>query len=145
MCGKNKTFLYNSMSYKIGGDIMRLAVRLAIETRESINTLKEEIKSTGEFDNLHLTNGFVVNQAYLDSKKITSEKKWDKVLKFGSQVEERNAPKTRTDLQVNQTTIDGITELKKVLSQYTETGYITTSFVIKMIVRGSLLVRHGKI
>ena len=35
------------MSYKIGGDIMRLAVRLAIETRESINTLKEEIKSTG--------------------------------------------------------------------------------------------------
>lgn len=124
---------------------MRLAVRLAIETRNSIDALKKEIKATGEFDNLHLTNGFVVNQAYLDSKKITAEQKWDKVLKFGSQVEERSAPKTRTDLQVNQTTIDGIAELKKILPLYTETSYVTTSFVIRMIVRGSLLVRHGKI
>ena len=124
---------------------MRLAVRLAIETRNSIDALKKEIKATWEFDNLHLTNGFVVNQAYLDSKKITAEKNWDKVLKFGSQVEERSAPKTRTDLQVNQTTIDGIAELKKILPLYTETSYVTTSFVIRMIVRGSLLVRHGKI
>lgn len=124
---------------------MRLAVRLAIETRNSIGALKEEIKATGEFDNLYLTNGFVVNQAYLDSKKITDEQNWDKVLKFGSQVEERSAPKTRTDLQVNQTTIDGIAELKKILPQYTETSYVTTSFVIRMIVRGSLLIRHGKI
>ncbi|NQI83810.1 hypothetical protein HO589_00410 [Streptococcus suis] len=124
---------------------MRLAVRLARETRDNINSLKEEIKATGEFDNLHLTNGFVVNQAYLDSKKITAEQNWDKVLKFCSQVEERSAPKTRTDLQVNQTTIDGIAELKKILPQHTETSYVTTSFVIRMIVRGSLLVRHGKI
>lgn len=124
---------------------MRLAVRLAIETRDSIKALKEEIKATGEFDNLYLTNGFVVNQAYLDSKKITAEQNWDKVLKFGSQVEERSAPKTRTDLQVNQTTIDGIAELKKILPQYTETSYVTTSFIIRMIVRGSLLIRHGKI
>lgn len=124
---------------------MRLAVRLARETRKSIDALKEEIKATGEFDNLHLTNGFVVNQAYLDSKKITAEQNWDKVLKFGSQVEERSAPKTRTDLQVNQITIDGIAELKKILPQYTETSYVTTSFVIRMIVIGSLLVRHRKI
>ena len=124
---------------------MRLAVRLAIETRNSIDTLKKEIKATGEFDNLRLTNGFVINQAYLDCKKITDENKWDTVLKSGSQVEERNAPKTRTDLQVNQTTIDGIAELKKILSLYTKTSYVTTSFVIRMIVRGSLLVRHGKI
>ena len=128
------------------GDVrMRLAVRLAIETRNSIEALKEEIKSTGEFDNLRLTNGFVINQAYLDCKKITNENKWDIVLKSDSQVEERNAPKTRTDLQVNQTTIDGIAELKKILPQYTETSYVTTSFVIRMIVRGSLLVRRGKI
>ncbi|HEM4700897.1 TPA: hypothetical protein U1032_000585 [Streptococcus suis] len=124
---------------------MRLAVRLAIETRNSIEVLKKEIGATGEFDNLRLTNGFVVNQAYLDCRKITDENNWDKVLESGSQVEERYAPKTRTDLQVNQTTIDGIAELKKILPQYTETSYVTTSFVIRMIVRGSLLVRHGKI
>lgn len=129
----------------LGGVRMRLAVRLAIETRNSIEALKEEIKSTGEFDNLRLTNGFVINQAYLDCKKITNENKWDIVLKSGSQVEERNAPKTRTDLQVNQITIEGIAELKKILPQYTETSYVTTSFVIRMIVRGSLLVRRGKI
>ena len=97
---------------------MRLAVRLAIETRNSIEALKEEIKSTGEFDNLRLTNGFVINQAYLDCKKIINKNKWDIVLKSGSQVEERNAPKTRTDLQVNQTTIDGIAELKKRTPHY---------------------------
>ena len=124
---------------------MRLAIRLAIETRNSIEALKEEIKSTGEFDNLRLTNGFVINQAYLDCRKITDENKWDTVLKSVSQVEERNAPKTRTDLQVNQATMDGIAELKKLLPRYTETSYVTTSFILKMIVRGSLLVRHGKI
>lgn len=124
---------------------MRLAVRLAIETKNSIETLKEEMKATGNYDNLHLTNGFVINQAYLDCKKITEDKKWEIVLASGSQVEERNAPKTHTDLQVNQTTIDGISELKQILPQYTDTSYVTTSFVLRMIVRGSLLIRHGKL
>lgn len=124
---------------------MRLAVRLATETKNSIEALKEEMKATGNYDNLYLTNGFVVNQAYLDCKSITENKKWQIVLASDSQIEERNAPKTRTDLQVNQTTIDGISELKQILPQYTDTSYVTTSFVIRIIIRGSLLIRHGKL
>ncbi len=124
---------------------MRLAIRLAIETRNSIEALKEEIKETGNFEGLVLTNGFIVNQACLDCKSITEDNKWEIVLEAGSQVDERIAPKTRTDLNVSQETIDGINKLKEILPQYTETSYVTTSFVIKMMVRGSLLKRHNKI
>lgn len=124
---------------------MRLAVRMAIETRNSIEILKNELKESGNFDNLRITNGFIVNMAYIDSKLITKNSKWSKVVSLASQIDERKSPKTRTDLQVNQTTIDGIIALKQILPQYTNTNYVTTSFVIKMIIMGSLLIRQNKI
>jgi hypothetical protein len=50
------------------GELSRLAVRLAIETKSGINELKEILKSEQLYSGLNLTNGFVVNQAYLEKR-----------------------------------------------------------------------------
>ncbi|AYB40076.1 hypothetical protein [Brevibacillus laterosporus] len=124
---------------------MRLAVRLAIETKSGINELKEILKSEPLYSGLNLTNGFVVNQAYLETK----DSDWEMVIK-NPRIPKDNIDKKNLELQTNldlsQETIDGINELKKILPQYLpKVSYVTTSYVIRIIVRSALLKKNGEL
>ncbi|MDF9412411.1 hypothetical protein E1B06_11970 [Brevibacillus laterosporus] len=124
---------------------MRLAVRLARETKSGINELKEILKSEPLYSGLNLTNGFVVNQAYLETKNSD----WEMVIK-NPRIPKDNIDKKNLELQTNldlsQETIDGINELKKILPQYLpKVSYVTTSYVIRIIVRSALLKKNGEL
>jgi hypothetical protein len=52
----------------------------------------------------------------------------------------------QTNLDLSQETIDGINQLKKILPQYLpKLSYVTTSFVIRIIVRSVLLKKNGEL
>lgn len=124
---------------------MRLAVRLARETKSGINELKEILKNEPLYSGLNLTNGFVVNQAYLETK----ESDWEMVIK-NPRIPKDNIDKKNLELQTNldlsQDTIDGINELKRILPQYLpKVSYVTTSYVIRIIVRSALLKKNGEL
>ena len=52
---------------------MRLALRLAQETKENIEALKQVLIESDDYAGLNLTNGFVVNQAYKDTQLLTEQ------------------------------------------------------------------------
>lgn len=119
---------------------MRLSVRLAKETIEGINELKEILEKDGLYTGLNLTNGFVVNQAYQETKNSD----WKTIIETKripkNNVDKRNL-ELKTNLNLSQEVIDGINELKKELPEYLEVSYVTTSYVIRLIIRGALLNR----
>lgn len=118
---------------------MKLSVRLARETIQGINELKRILEEDSQFAGLSLTNGFVVNQAYQEAKNSD----WKTV------IETKRVPKdskeileVKTNLTLSQATIEGINEMKKELPQYLESvSYVTTSYVIRLIIRGALIHR----
>ena len=118
---------------------MKLSVRLARETMQGINELKEILEDDIQFSGLSLSNGFVVNQAYQEAK----DSDWEIIIETkrrGKQTKE--ILEVKTNLTLSQATIDGINELKKVLPQYfEEISYVTTSFVIRLIIRAALIKR----
>lgn len=118
---------------------MKLSVRLARETMQGINELKEILEEDIQFAGLSLSNGFVVNQAYQEAK----DSDWEIIIETkrrGKQTKE--ILEVKTNLTLSQATIDGINELKKILPQYFEDiSYVTTSFVICLIIIAALLKR----
>ncbi|KLA32178.1 hypothetical protein [Bacillus cereus] len=52
---------------------MKLSVRLARETMHGIKELKDIIEKEDRYRGIILPNGFVVNQAYEETKKINRE------------------------------------------------------------------------
>lgn len=123
---------------------MRLSVRLGVETRENIRELKKEMQNSGEYENLKLTNGYILNQAYTECIPHSSNNFWKDILQFNSEIKERQSVKIRTDLQISEKTMEGISELKLIIAKLTNTNYITTSFIIKMIVTGAIFIRKNK-
>ncbi|WP_281193125.1 hypothetical protein [Erysipelothrix rhusiopathiae] len=124
---------------------MRLNVRLARETLMGIQELKEILQLDPNYSGLIITNGFVVNKAFQETKDIN----WEEVILSKRPVNQNLKMENldvRTNLNVSEEVIDGINDLKLLFpSILTEVSYVTTSFVIRMIIRGSLLKREGNI
>jgi len=127
-----------------GGKTMRLSVRLAKETLHGINELKEILGRDSLYTGLNLTNGFVVNKAYQETKNSD----WKTIIET-KRVPQQNVDKkpleVKTNLTLSQEVIDGINELKKEIPSYLDVSYVTTSYIIRLIIRGALLNRDMEI
>lgn len=127
----------------------RLGVRLAQETLFGIEELKKEFQQDEVFSDLRITNGLAVSQSYLETKNFTNEE-WEKVIKtslnkiFDTPNEKLDIV---TNLYLNQEVIDGIQNLKKVFPQLEilKVSYVTTSYVIRQMVKGYLLKKKSLI
>jgi hypothetical protein len=122
---------------------MRLSVRLARETVEGISELKSILEQESIYSELRLTNGFVVGIAYEETKDVN----WEKVINT-KRVPKNNVDRKSLDIKTNlvlrQDVVEGINDLKKILPQYlNEVSYVTTSYVIRVMVRASLLKREN--
>lgn len=122
---------------------MRLSVRLARETIEGISELKSILEQESIYTGLRLTNGFVVGIAYEETKDVD----WQKVLqtkRVPKNNVDRKSLEVKTNLVLRQEVVDGITDLKNLFPQYlTEVSYVTTSYVIRIMVRAALLKREN--
>ena len=118
---------------------MRVSVRLSAETMSGIAKLKELFEKDPKFSGLRITNGFVVNNAFQNLKKDTD---WKSILLnspiyFGD-VEDLNT-EIKTNLTLNDQVVLGINNLKEKLPAITNTTYVTTPFVIRLIIRAYLI------
>lgn len=124
---------------------MRLSVRLARETIEGISELKSILEQESIYSELRLTNGFVVGVAYEETKSVN----WEKVIntkRVPKNNVDRKSLEIKTNLVLRQDVIEGINNLKKILPQYLpEVSYVTTSYVIRIMVRAALLKRDNKL
>ncbi|CYU98968.1 TPA: hypothetical protein U1Y72_001855 [Streptococcus suis] len=124
---------------------MKLSVRLALETLQNIEELKEIITHEN-FGELKITNGFVVNQAFRETMGNTD---WKKVIQETSPLVQRKFGKLedtplKTNLTLNDDTKSFINELKLEFPKYTDTNYVTVSYIIRIVVRAALLNRIQK-
>ncbi|HEM4990267.1 TPA: hypothetical protein U1180_001393 [Streptococcus suis] len=124
---------------------MKLSVRLALETLQNIEELKEIITQEN-FGELKITNGFVVNQAFRETMGNTD---WKKVIQETSPLVQRKFGKLedtplKTNLTLNDDTKSFINELKLEFPKYTDTNYVTVSYIIRIVVRAALLNRIQK-
>ena len=66
---------------------------------------------------------------------------WESII-FGNQFLNKNQKAEKSDIKTNLTladdVVDDINKLKDILPRYTKTNYVTTSYVIRMIVRATL-------
>lgn len=122
---------------------MRLSVKLANETLLGIRELKEVLKQDEKFKGLRITNGVAVDQSFLDVKEFDD---WNAVIikkiKYNNQNIESEV---RTDLTINENTKNEIERLKKVFPDILGVSYVTTPYVIRLVIKASLLLRAGEI
>lgn len=124
---------------------MKLSVRLALETLQNIEELKKII-SKENFGELKITNGFVVNQAFRETIGNTD---WKKIIQETSPLVQKKYGKLedmplKTNLTINDETKSYIDELKIEFPKYTDTNYVTVSYIIRIVVRAALLKRIQK-
>lgn len=124
---------------------MKLSVRLALETLQNIEELKEIINKEN-FGELKITNGFVVNQAFRETMGTTD---WKQIIQESSPLVQKKFGKLedtplKTNLTLNDETKASIDELKIEFPKYTNTNYVTVSYIIRIVVRAALLNRLQK-
>lgn len=121
---------------------MRLSVKLANETLLGIYELKEILKQEEKFTGLRITNGVAVDQSFLDIKNFDD---WNAVIikkiKYNSQDVDSEV---RTDLTISENTKNEIDRLKKIFPDILGVSYVTTPYVIRLVVKASLLIRSGE-
>ncbi|MCJ1994078.1 hypothetical protein GYN24_05730 [Lactococcus piscium] len=123
----------------------KLSIRLAQSTKNDINDLKQILEDENHGDR-QFTNGDVVNQAYRD---IETFDDWEKViLEYKNNTQKgfipKEEPELKTNLTISNDAYNGFQKIKAELSKYIK-GRIYISFVIKMIVRASRLMRQNKL
>ncbi|WP_434717362.1 hypothetical protein [Lactococcus lactis] len=122
---------------------MRLSVRLANETISGIKELKKFYEKNNPTSELRITNGATVGLALRELKQQSSleEYDWESII-FGNQFLDKNQKAEKSDIKTNLTladdVVDDINKLKDILPSYTKTNYVTTSYVIRIIVRATL-------
>ena len=124
------------------GEEMKLSVRLALETIQNIEKLKE-ILTEESFGELRITNGYAVNQAFRETMGKTD---WKNIIQNTTPLKQKKFGKLeetplKTNLTVNDETKKYIDELKKDFPKYTESNYVTVSDIIRIVVRAALLNR----
>lgn len=127
---------------------MRLTVRLALDTLCGIEELKAELGKEELNIGLNLTNGFVINQAFYDTKEIDWERVFLSPMKFDNNMD-INPASTRNNLNLQEEVVEGISDLKMVFPEIINKlrpanpiKYVTTGYVVRMIVKGSLMKRR---
>lgn len=123
----------------------KLSVRLAQSTKNDINDLKQILEDENHGDR-QFTNGDVVNQAYRD---VETFHDWEKVIsEYKNNTQKgfipKEDPELKTNLTISNDAYNGFQKIKVELRKYIE-GRIYISFVIKMIVRASRLIRQNKL
>ncbi|WP_332058426.1 hypothetical protein, partial [Streptococcus canis] len=113
---------------------MKLSVRLALETLQNIEELKEIITKEN-FGELKITNGFVVNQAFRETMGTTD---WKKIIQETAPLIQKKFGKLedtplKTNLTLNDDTKSFIDELKLEFPKYTDTNYVTVSYIIRIV------------
>lgn len=122
---------------------MRLSVRLANETISGIKELKKFYEKNNPTSEFRITNGATVGLALRELKQQSSleEYDWESII-FGNQFLDKNQKAEKSDIKTNLTladdVVEDITKLKDILPEYTKTKYVTTSYVIRIIVRATL-------
>jgi len=119
---------------------LRLSVRLAGETIQGIIEIKKLLENETVYAGLNLTNGFVVNQVYQETKNSDCQLTI-KTKRFPKGNVDKGNLEVKTNLTLSQETIDGINRLKKELPDYLDVSYVTTSYVIRLIIKVALLNR----
>ena len=122
---------------------MKIGIRLSREALTGIEELKKIYQENEKLDEMRITNGATIGLALHELKQIDSLNDWDwGPIIFGNQFVDKNhkAEKSeiRTSLTLNENTLEDIDVLKKILPKYTSTKYVTTSYVIRIIVRAAL-------
>lgn len=128
-----------------GRELLRLTVRLALDTLCGIQELKEELEKDDLNNGLKLTNGFVINQSYYDSKDMDWKEVLQSPIKFDLN-KNVNPASTRNNLELQEEVINGIKELKMLLPTLineirpgTPIKYVTTGYTIKVMIKGALI------
>lgn len=121
---------------------MRVSVRLSNETMQSIEKLKIYFKDNPLFDGLRITNGNVVNHCF---QQLNNNINWADVIRTKPIIFDDKTDinkETKTNLTLNKETIEKIEQLKIELPSYTGTSYVTTPYIIRMVVRAYILNNH---
>ena len=121
---------------------MKLSVRLALETLENIEKLKSLIIEE-TFREIKITNGYVVNQAFRETMGKTN---WKHIIQSSSPLIQKKFGKLedvplKTNLTLNDKTKECINELKKEFPKFTNTTYVTVSYIIRIVVYAALVNR----
>lgn len=122
---------------------MKIGIRLSSEALNGIAELKDFYNGNNLMDELKITNGATTGLALLEIKQKASLKEydWESVI-YGNMFLGKNnkAEKSsiRTSLTLDEDVISDINQLKIVFPQFTKTKYVTTSYVIRIIVRTAL-------
>lgn len=121
---------------------LRFHVRLARETMLGILELQEIYKHEPAFNGIRITKGFVVSQAFLETKD-NSKEDWKNIVY--SKIDFENSDgglDTTTNLYVQPIVLEGIEELKALFPEYLTVSYVTTSYVIRQVVKSAVLKRR---
>ncbi|ELY5747354.1 hypothetical protein RYR35_000578 [Streptococcus iniae] len=122
---------------------MRLSIRLSNEAISGIRELKSYYEKNNPTDELKVTNGATIGLALRELKQQSPLEKydWESII-FGNQFLNKNQKAEKSDIKTNLTladdVVDDINKLKDILPRYTKTNYVTTSYVIRIIVRATL-------
>lgn len=121
---------------------MRVTVRLASETMSTMRVLKSFLETDSKFLDLNVTNGTVVNQAFEDIKNVHD---WKEIIDFKNDLPAYYEKPVKTNLNLNDYSISEIDRLKKELLDFLTVNYVTTPYVIRLVLKASLLIRQNKI
>jgi len=126
---------------------MKIGIRLSREAMSGIEELKKIYQESDALDEMRITNGATIGLALRELKKTNSLENWDwESVIFGNQFVDKNSKaeksEIRTSLTLNDDIIKDIEKLKKIFPNYTMTKYVTTSYVIRIIVRAALMQKN---
>lgn len=114
---------------------MKVTVRLSNETMQSIEKLKCYFEKDNRYSGLRLTNGNIVNNCF---QLIDTKTDLEKVIKSEPIIfkeDNKLVKEIKTNLTLNEDTINKIEKLKIEMPKLTGTSYVTTPYIIRMVVR----------
>ena len=119
---------------------MRFTVVLAFESLVMMKKLKSILEKEEKFLGLKITNGTIVNEAFKDIKDVED---WSEIIdyKLNLEVPSDLEESKKTNLNLDDYAAKEIERLKKELPDIVGTSYITTPYVIRIVLKASLLKR----
>lgn len=122
---------------------MKIGIRLSSEALNGIAELKDFYNENNFMDGLKITNGATIGIALMEIKHKAPLNKydWESVIygnKFLGINNKAEKSSIRTSLTLDEDVISDINELKTIFPHFTKTKYVTTSYVIRIIVRAAL-------
>ncbi|WP_010651667.1 hypothetical protein [Oceanobacillus massiliensis] len=114
---------------------MKLQVRIAYETAEMLELLKEHYQEQNE---INFSKGEVLSKAILDTYDMWKETDWNRILGLPITIDknyEISSGALRPKFQISVNIEPKITELKKIIQQNVGAKYVTIGAAIKFVLR----------